>query len=115
MATLLSIWWDYIHVEDICNAIQLGIDHIDKISSNNEIFHLANNEEICLEDLINSINLASNKKTDYCIKDFREGEVFKNYSSFEKARNEIGFQPCINLKEGIKDLYNWIKLNEFNL
>ena len=105
---------DYIHVEDICNAIDLGIKYIENSSENNKIFHLANNEEICIEDLINAINAASKKNTEFIIKDYRNGEVFKNYSSYEKAKKEIGFFPKISLKEGIEELYKWINLNEFD-
>ena len=67
-----------------------------------------------LEDLINSINAVSKKNTEYVTCDFRDGEVFKNYSSYEKAKNEIGFSPKITLKDGIHELYEWIKENEFN-
>ena len=74
-----------------------------------------NNEEISLEDLINSINTASKKITEYVTCNFRDGEVFKNYSSYEKAKNQIGFSPKITLQEGINELYTWIKENEFNL
>lgn len=105
---------DYIHVKDICYAIELGILHIEKMSTNNEIFHLANNEEICLEDLINQINIASKKITEYVINDFRDGEVFKNYSSYKKAKKELGFSPKVFLKDGIDELYKWIEINEFH-
>ena len=105
---------DYINVKDICNAIELGINYLENMSTNNKIFHLANNEEIYLEDLINSINTVSKKINEYIICDFRDGEVFKNYSSYEKAKNELGFTPKITLKDGINELYEWIKVNEFN-
>ncbi|MCQ9200682.1 MAG: GDP-mannose 4,6-dehydratase [Prochlorococcus marinus CUG1437] len=104
---------DYIHVFDICDAIKSGINYIDSMDSNNEVFHLANFEEVTLSKLINTIDIVSLKKSPFIVNSFRKGEVFKNFSSNEKAFKSIGFKPKYNLEKGIKELYQWTLENEF--
>ena len=104
---------DYIHVFDICEAIKSGISYIDSMDSNNQVFHLANFEEVTLSKLIHTIDKVSLKKVPFIVNSFRKGEVFKNFSSYEKAFKSIGFKPKYNLEKGIKELYQWTLENEF--
>ena len=104
---------DYIHVFDICDAIKSGINYIDSMDTNNEVFHLANFEEVTLSKLMHTIDKVSLKKIPFIVNNFRKGEVFKNFSSYEKAFKLIGFKPKYNLENGIKELYQWTLENEF--
>ena len=52
---------DYIHVNDICEAIKLGINHFDSMKFNSEVFHLANFEEITISELIKIISKSASK------------------------------------------------------
>ena len=70
------------------------------MDSNNEVFHLANFEEVTLSKLINTIDKVSLKKSTFILNSFRKGEVFKNFSSYEKAFKSIGFKPKYNLEKG---------------
>ena len=104
---------DYIHVNDICEAIKLGINHFDLMKSNNEVFHLANSEEITISELIEIISKVSRKNTSIDVNKARKGEVLKNFSSYQKAKMILGFKPKYDLKKGLEELYDWILKNEF--
>ena len=104
---------DYIHVDDIINAIELGLEKIDGFRKNLELFHLANGLEVSLNDLIMEINKYTDSPLKLTQKDFRKGEVLNNYSSYEYAQNKLGFTPKVDLKNGIENLYKWINTNEY--
>ena len=100
---------DYINVEDLCNGINLTIEHLGrKDIENNNIFHLANNQETTLNELLAILSKVSGKNMKVNYFPRRKGEVMRNFADIKKATNLLGFKPLISLDEGLKNLYEWI-------
>ena len=38
----------------------------------------------------------------------REGEIKRSYSNINKAREILGFEPKVKLKEGLEGLWNYL-------
>jgi len=105
---------DYIHVDDICDGIISSMKRLLNIKEPIcEKYHLANNQEISLIELLDIIEICSKKKLSRNFKDNRIGEVIRNSSEFQLAKKILNFQPKKKFDKEIPLLYDWISLNEF--
>jgi len=100
---------DFIHVEDVCQAIYLSLTV--ELKESFEIFQIATGEETSLNKLFDLIK-NSFKEKDVDVKEpkyepVRPGEILRNYSDISKARKLLGFDPKIGLREGIKMTLDW--------
>ena len=101
---------DYIHVQDLCNGINLAIKHLKLENSEKlNIFHLANSYEISLNYLAEELSKihGGNLKIDYLPS--RKGEVHRNFADITKAKESLRFKPEIDLNDGLRQLYQWFK------
>lgn len=95
---------DFIHVGDLCQAIvcALGAD------VGGEIFQIATGQETTVLELV---KLLRNNFSDQAIQvefaEARPGEIIRNYSNIEKAREILGFEPVISLKQGLSETCAW--------
>ncbi|MBI96676.1 epimerase [bacterium] len=108
---------DYIHVDDICQGIYLASERLREKSTHGilEKYHLANNQEISLNQILNHLKKISDKPISSKYYPTRKGEVYRNSSENKLARDKLGFIPKVAFGEGVKQLYNWIKNEEFDL
>ena len=106
---------DYIHVDDICDGIIASIHRLlNRKEPTFEKFHLGNNQEISLNDLSKIIEDFSNKKLLRNFKGLRKGEVIRNCAEYNLAEKILNFKPKKKFEEEIPNLYEWIRINEFN-
>ena len=67
------------------------------------------------DHVLQSIEEFSKKKLLRNFKALREGEVIRNCSEYNLAKEFLDFEPTKKFKEEIPILYKWIKENEFNI
>lgn len=101
---------DFIHVEDLCNAISVvlnpeSLSHNPKIWG--EVFHLGIGKEASIMELANYIKRLFENDVKIIFTPERKGEIKRNYSDITKAKNLLGFSPEISLDKGIKAVYKW--------
>jgi len=92
---------DFVHVDDISQAIQLSLE---SQKSQGEVFQIASGKETSINDLVGILSEAVEKQLQVSYKPGRKGEIIRNYSDINKARKMLGFEPKIELKEGLKRL-----------
>jgi len=97
---------DYVHVQDIAKAIVLSIDK----AKGYWLFQVGSGEETSVIDIAETICSIANASPDVVYKPERPGEICRNYSSIKKIKEILGFEPEINLKDGIKDIYEKLSL-----
>ncbi len=101
---------DFIHVFDICQAIELSINFKLAIPNNNFVFQIASGIETRVIDIANIIkkypNNGNNTKVKIVFKDIRKGEIQWNFSNISKAQILLGFKPKIKLREELRTLCN---------
>jgi CDP-paratose 2-epimerase len=51
------------------------------------------------------------KRIEVARDDWRPGDQKVFYADFRKAGRELGWEPKIDLEEGIESLFNWVKEN----
>jgi len=112
---------DFIHVDDICQAIYLSLVCSESGLQNSEplVFQVGNGTETSinqLAELIKDIVAKYRLKTiglqlldsqlPTIHKPKRKGEIERNYSDITKAKKILGFEPKVKLREGVEELYS---------
>jgi len=99
----------FIHINDFCNAIYLGLMK----GKNGETYNFSSSEIISIKNLIKKIS----KKMQYNysklvkIKKDRPGKDYKYFMSSKKANNQLNWINLISLDKGIDDTIQWYKEN----
>ncbi len=95
---------DYIHVSDLCNGISLAL--FDEKGDHHNVFHLASGKETTLSELAEiSMKAAGKPEHEILYKDKRVGEVDRNFANYDQARKVLGFEPKVDLLEGLRELW----------
>ena len=98
---------DYLHVLDICDAVNLGSNWL----SNNkgyQIINLGSGIPISVLQIITSFEEYFNKKIDFKIENSRIGEPDFLLSNIDKANSLLNWEPKMsNLNKIIEDTYTW--------
>jgi UDP-glucose 4-epimerase len=98
---------DFIHVSDICHAIQLSLK---KSSKGMKIYHVATGIETDILSLVKIMERVSNRKINTQFLSKREGEVDRNFSGYALANEKLGYKPRLGLDKGIEIVWNWYNL-----
>ena len=93
---------DYIHVEDIVEAIIAAIDNqTDKF----EKFNLGTGKSYSVKEIIEIVRGFFNSDIEYiCTHEIRENEVLDTVADISKVKNELHWQPKISIREGLKKM-----------
>ena len=98
---------DYIHVKDICNAINLGINHIEK-KKVKSVINLGNGIGNSNLDILKSINKISKKKLPFKFESRRKGDQPKLVCDIKKSKRILNWSPKYSsLNKIIKDEIIW--------
>jgi len=91
---------DYIYIEDVIRANLLALD----VSSDfpNPVFNIGTGIETTLNNLYKKIAQILGKKAEPIYLPDRPGEQYRYSLDCSKAKKELGWEPKINLEEGLK-------------
>jgi UDP-glucose 4-epimerase len=96
---------DYVHVDDISNALQLGLE---KDVPGGTVLHAASGVETSITDLADLCRQAAgvpDHPVEY--RPARPGEVGRNFASYDLARQLLGFTPTVAREVGIPRTWQW--------
>ena len=97
---------DFIHVQDLCDGI-IGAVTADGIGG--EIFQLGTSVETSVVQLAQLIQEVTGAETDIDFEERRAGEVYKSCVDISKAQRLLGFDPAIELREGLALTAEWYR------
>ena len=98
---------DYVYVEDIANALQLGLE---KDVPGGTVLHAASGVETTVTELADLCRRAAgvpDHPIEYRPK--RAGEVGRNFASYELAKELLGYAPTVPREVGIPRLWKWFQ------
>lgn len=95
----------FCYISDAVNAIYTIMENN---SIRNNIFNVGNPEETTILKLIEILGDVSGKKINPIFKEFEQHGTRRRVPDLSKI-NQLGFKPKINLKEGLKETYQWYK------
>lgn len=102
---------DYTYVADIVDGIIASLDN--NTNKKCEVYNLGNNTPISLNKFIETCEDITSKKAIIQQMDEQKGDVSKTWADIDKAQKDLGYQPKVALKEGLNQLYLWLKETSF--
>jgi UDP-glucose 4-epimerase len=102
---------DFMYVDDICAGIELALTADVPAGS---VYHLATGVETTVNELADLCRRVAGV-ADHPIehRPTRPGEVERNFASYDRARDELGFQPQVGLASGLESTWRWLVMNTF--
>ncbi len=99
---------DYVFVDDVVKANISALQNINKIG----VFNIGTGKEASVNEIFRLIrNCAGNKKIKEEHGPAKPGEQLTSCLNASRARQELNWQPKINLDEGIKRTFEWFRKN----
>jgi UDP-glucose 4-epimerase len=95
---------DFVFVTDLAAGLLLAAE-TDGVGG--EVFQLASGVETSLNDLIALLEAVSGRTPKVRHEPPRPGEILRNYSLIDKARERLGYAPAVPLEEGLRRTYEW--------
>jgi UDP-glucose 4-epimerase len=97
---------DFIHVHDLCDGI-IGAVTADGIGG--EIFQLGTSVETSVVELARLIQEVTDADAEIDFEERRAGEVYKSCVDITKAQRLLGFEPAIELRDGLAQTAEWYR------
>jgi len=104
---------DFAYVEDIVDGVlRLGV--ID--AAKGEVMNLASGKETSVKELAHLINEITGNPVEPIYVPKRDWDKSnRRLASIEKAQKLIGYEPKMDFKKGLENVYSWIKTNRENI
>ncbi|MDD3127288.1 MAG: GDP-mannose 4,6-dehydratase [Candidatus ainarchaeum sp.] len=99
---------DFTYVSDIVEGIISATNY----DCDYEIFNLSANNTVELEYVISLIENELGIKATKNYMPMQKGDVQETRGNIEKARNLLGYNPKVNIEQGIKNFVSWFKKNK---
>ena len=95
---------DFIYVGDLCRAVVLALES--RVSG--EVFQIATGIETSIRTLAGLLQqIADDENLHISNGPARQGDIRRNYSSIEKARTLLGWEPQADLLYGVRATWEW--------
>jgi nucleoside-diphosphate-sugar epimerase len=104
---------DVLHVNDLLNAYDAAIERIDRAQG--QVYNMGGGPRNVLAvwaEFGPILEKLLGKKIDVARGDWRPGDQRVFYVDYNKAKRELGWEPKIDLEEGIEMLFDWVKANK---
>jgi CDP-paratose 2-epimerase len=104
---------DVLHVYDLLNGYDAAIERIDQVKG--RVYNMGGGTRNLLSiwtEFGPILEKLLGKKIEVARGDWRPGDQRVFYADFSKAREELGWEPKIDLEEGVEMLFEWVKANK---
>jgi UDP-glucose 4-epimerase len=98
---------DYLHISDLSQAIATLVDS----DSINEVFNIGSGVGHSVNQIVEIIHEVSNLTTEVIYKPSRPVDIPVNILAIDKIKQKTGWQPRVELKNGIALLWKEMQLN----
>jgi CDP-paratose 2-epimerase len=103
---------DVLHVNDLLDAYDTAIEKIDIASG--QIYNIGGGPRNVLAvwtEFGPILERLLGRKVEVAHADWRPGDQRVFYADFGKARRELGWEPKIDLEQGLEMLFDWVQAN----
>jgi nucleoside-diphosphate-sugar epimerase len=96
-------------ISDVVEGILLAYKNA---KAKGETYNIAAPEEVSINELVNEIEIVTGKKAIIKYEPPLQADPEKNTVDITKARTKLGFSPKVSLREGLKEITNWLIENK---
>lgn len=104
---------DFVHVLDLAEAIKCCIERNYEIATI-KTYNVGSQVGYSVKEVLNMINEISNKKIQTTLKPSRSFDCSYNVLDISKIKNELKWQPKVEIKDGLRSVWEWINYGENN-
>jgi UDP-glucose 4-epimerase len=102
---------DYIHAGDICAGLQGGLEGD---LPGGTVLHIASGVETSVADLARLCCEAAGRPDHPIVfAEARPGEVTRNFATYTRAAETLGYAPTVQLADGLRACWEWFNRNVF--
>ena len=104
---------DVLHVNDLLDAYDAAIEKIDRVKG--QVYNMGGGPRNVLAvwaEFGPILERLLGKKIEVEHADWRPGDQRVFYADYSKAKRELGWEPKIDLEQGIEMLFEWVKANQ---
>lgn len=102
-----NLYRDFTYIDDIVNAIKKLLDY--NFINKHEIFNIGKGSPIKLLDFIETIEEEIGIKANKNLCEMQKGDVYTTFANTTKLKSAIGYEPVIDIKEGVHNFIKWYK------
>jgi UDP-glucose 4-epimerase len=99
---------DFLHVDDLCRGILAAADS----DLSDEVLHLASGEGTTINELARLILDLVGADVEVVHHPKRTGEVERNFARADRARELLGWEPQLSLREGMSSTIDWFRAHD---
>lgn len=103
---------DFTYVRNVVQINQLAL-FTDNPNAVNQVYNVALGERITINQMWHFLKSLENSDIDAVYRQARQGDVRDSLADISKAKQLLGYNPEINVFEGLKLAFNWYKKNLF--
>lgn len=96
---------DYTYISDIVHGIEKAMDNLKGF----DIFNLGESDAISLSKLVSLLEKGIGKNADISYLPVQDGDVFRTFADITRAKSMLGYNPVVNIEEGIRNYVRWVK------
>jgi dTDP-L-rhamnose 4-epimerase len=101
---------DFVFIQDVVDATILGIE---KDSANYNIYNVGSGVRTSVMEVAETLIEEYKTDTKFIVTgNFRLGDIRDNYADLTKIKRDLGFEPKVSFKEGIKRFCDWVSSQE---
>jgi UDP-glucose 4-epimerase len=97
---------DFVFVTDLAAGL---VRASEAVAVGGEVFQLASGVETSVNELVSRLAEVSSLEPAVRREPARAGEILRNYSLIDKARQRLGYAPSVPLAEGLERTYEWFR------
>lgn len=102
---------DFTYIDDNVSGILKCVEHFD--TAKNDSFNIASGKCVSIVDVAQLIQKYMCYKSKIVIKENRTGEVIKFVANISKAREKLGYEPGVDIVDGINMSIKWYMTNMY--
>jgi UDP-glucose 4-epimerase len=95
---------DFVFVTDLAEGLLRAAE---AEGASGEVFQLASGVETSINDLLALLVEVTGKEPTLRREPPRAGEILRNYSLIDKARDRLDYQPAVPLEDGLRRTFEW--------
>ena len=96
---------DFVFIDDVVQANRLAAT----TENVGTAYNVGTGESITIRQLAELIQDVTDTSADIVHTDAREGDITQSKADVSRARDELGFEPTVSLRDGLEETVGWVR------